>query len=190
MYSSRFKWCVVGNIVKTHVDAEGTMRYGTTAYAGGAKVFLCGKSWWVDDQEIRVIGLTRGKKFQVHDVPVSLIENVRAGRTYTPEILEIMDNFEFWEEWWDDSWGDHKATEAFVSVWNRKDELNRLENCFEIRKFDSEYIDPDLWYFWPKHIWLTYDSKRNLFLDSDTGKEYDIVEQLCYDRVMVRLREQ
>ena len=188
MPGNRFKWCVIGNIVMTHVDADGNLRHGTAAYAGGTKVFLCGKYWGIADQEIQVIGLTRGKKYQVHDVPVSLIENVRVGRTYMPKILEIMDNFEFWDGWWHDSWKDKLATDAFVEVWNRKDELNRLENCYEITKSDSEYVEPDIWYFWPERTWLTYDSKRDLFLDPDTGKEYGIVERLTYNRCMVRLR--
>lgn len=189
MEDKKFKYYVVGNIVKTHLDADNTLRYGTSAYTGGTKVFLCGKFWRLSDKEIQVIGLTRGKKYQVHSVPVELIENVRCSRTFRPGILAIMNNWECWNEWWHDSKEDQKATKAFVSVWNRKDELNSFKDCFEVLKVTSIYSDSDCWWFLSNHSQLTFDSKRERFFDSANGKEYDIVEWLTDVRVMVRLRE-
>ena len=131
MGKKKFKYCVIGNIKKTHVDADGVLRYGTPAFSGGTKVYLCGKFWHIADEEITVIGHTRGKKYQVHRVPVNLIENVRSSRTFQPAILCIMNNFEFWDLWWHDKNKDRKSTKQFVPVWNRKEELSSLVGCAE-----------------------------------------------------------
>ena len=189
MDRQRFKYCVIGNIVRTHVDVNGTLRHGTAAYTGGTKVFLCGKYWRLADREINVIGHTRGKKYQVHAVPVSLIENVRCGRTFRPWVLNIMDNWEYCSEWWHDSEKDRKATEDFVSVWNRRDELNRLTDCVEIKKYTSVYFDSGYQWFHPDHTQLTFDSESGCFLGPARKRVFDIVERLTDDRVMVKLRE-
>ena len=188
MEDRKFKYCVVGNIVKTHIDSDGTLRYGTSEYTGGTRVFLCGKFWTISDKEIEVIGLTRGKEYQVHKVPVNLIENVRSSRTFKPWILSIMDNWEFWNEWWHDSKKDQKATKAFVSVWNRKDELNSLEDCYEVMKVTSIYSESDFWWFL-NHTQLTFDPESKCFQDPSVGTKYGIVEWLSDDRVIVKLKE-
>ena len=112
-----WKYCVIGNVVKTHVDDNGVLRYGTSSFAGGKKVYLCGVFWDFSRDTIPVIGLCRGKRYLVQDVPVNLIENVRCSRAYNPAVLEIMNNFEFWDCWWGDSKEDKKATEEFVEKW-------------------------------------------------------------------------
>ncbi len=115
-----WKYCVVGNIVKTHVDNDGVLRHGTSSFAGGKKVYLCGVFWDFTRETIPVIGLCRGKRFLVQDVPVELIENVRCSRAYNPAVLEIMNNWEFWDCWWGNSKGDKDATKQFVERWNSK----------------------------------------------------------------------
>ena len=114
----RWKFCAVGNIVKTHVDAEGILRYGSAAYTGGTKVYLRGKYWSEADATIPVIGLNRDKRFQVNDVPVELIENVRFGRTFKPSVLDIMDDWEFFDCWWHTTAEDRRQALAFVTRWN------------------------------------------------------------------------
>ena len=113
-----WKYCVVGNIVRSHIDDEGIVRNGTPEYPGGARVYLCGKYWDHARKEITVVGLTRGKRHQVHEVPTKLIENVRCSRTYKPGILKIMNNWEFYDCWWGDTQEDKKAVQSFVEAWN------------------------------------------------------------------------
>ena len=36
-----WRYGVVGNITKTHFDDQGILRYGSSAFCGGAKVYLC-----------------------------------------------------------------------------------------------------------------------------------------------------
>ena len=114
-----WKYCVVGNIVRTHVDDAGILRYGTLTYSGGTRVYLEGRFWTPDRDTIPVVGLCRGKRYLVdYKVPVELIENVRCSRVYTPAVLAIMNNWEFKDWWWHDTVEDKKETEVFVSMWN------------------------------------------------------------------------
>ncbi|MBR4727495.1 MAG: hypothetical protein IK080_06350 [Clostridia bacterium] len=118
--SERTPWqyCVVGNVVKTHLDENGILRYGTVAYSGGTKVYLCGKYWEFDMDEIDVIGLSRrGRQHCVNSTPVGLIKNVRLSRTYKPAILSIMNDPEFRDCWWSNTPEDRADAEAFVAEW-------------------------------------------------------------------------
>ena len=115
-----WKYCVVGNIVKSHIDENGVLRYGTSAYSGGTKVYLCGKYWDLDNERITAVGLSRGKHFYVDHVPVGLIENVRCQKAFNPAVLEIMDNWEFGDYWWQNTNDDKEATEEFVAKWNSR----------------------------------------------------------------------
>lgn len=112
-----WRYCVVGNIVKSHYDADGILRYGTSAYVGGTKVYLAGRNWDFSRDEITVVGLSRGHQQQVHEVPVDLIENVRCQKVYKPSILNVMGNLEFWLCWWGNTKEDKKAAEEFVARW-------------------------------------------------------------------------
>ncbi len=118
-----WRYCVVGNIVKTHYDNNGILRYGTPAFRGGTKVYLCGKIWFEYNYEfnketIQALGLSRGKQYYVEDVPLHLIENVRCSKTYKPAIVNIMGDWESAHCWWTNTEEDKLATESFVAKWN------------------------------------------------------------------------
>lgn len=113
-----WKYCVVGNIVQTRIDENGVLRYGTSAFSGGTKVYICGKYWDERVKTITVIGLDRFKKFTVSDISPNTIENVRCQRVYKPKVLELMDNFEFWDYWWGNTKKEKKSAELFVEKWN------------------------------------------------------------------------
>ena len=38
-----WKYAVAGNIKKSHIDENGILRYGTSAFKGNTKVYLCGR---------------------------------------------------------------------------------------------------------------------------------------------------
>ncbi len=115
---TNWKYCVVGNIVKTHSDENGVVRYGTPAFTGGTKVYLCGKYWDNTYDTITVIGLNRGKKYQTNHIAPHLIENVRCSKVYNPAILDIMNNLEFEDWWWGNQKKDKIETIDFVNRWN------------------------------------------------------------------------
>lgn len=122
MENSKPNWrfCVVGNIAKTHFDDEGILRYGTKAFSGGAKVYLCGRFWNKDIKFIDVLGCNRQGRYEVEYISVDLIENVRASRTYKAKVMDIMNDFEFHDLWWQDSQEDRNDITRFLNEWNSK----------------------------------------------------------------------
>ena len=126
-------YCVVGNIKESHVDENGILRNGTAAFAGGAKVYLCGRLWDRSRDEISTLGITRGKKLQVVQTDISLIENVRCQKVFRTGVLEMMDNFEFRSCWWGKSKHEKADAEEFVAWWN-----NRPESTDEPASLDPE----------------------------------------------------
>ena len=116
--SADWKYCVVGNITKSHSDENGTVRYGTPAFTGGTKVYLCGKYWDPSRKTIEVIGITRGsRKYHVIDTNPAYIENVRCSKTYHPAVLDIMNNWEMQTLWWGNSETDKHEAAVFVYNW-------------------------------------------------------------------------
>ena len=123
MEEKEWKYCAVGNVVKTHLDKDGVVRYGTLQFTGGTKVYLYGK-FWHKSEEIAVLGLSRGKRYIVqYDVPIDYIENVRLQRTYHPKVLEIMNNFEFWDGWWGNTQEDREDVLRFIKAWKAVKEI-------------------------------------------------------------------
>ncbi|MBQ7625307.1 MAG: hypothetical protein IJS65_08530 [Clostridia bacterium] len=118
MEKRNWKYCVAGNIVKERYDENGVLRHGTPAFRGGTKVYLCGKRLPLSWNDIEVIGLTRGRRYDVVSVPLDHIENVRVSTVYKPRILKIMNDWEFKDDWWHDTPEDKKSAEAFVALWN------------------------------------------------------------------------
>ena len=122
-YDSNKNWrfCVVGNIVKEHVDEDGNVFYGTKAFTGGTKVYIDDRSYLLNKGLVNVIGLNRFKRYAVEQVSVELIENVRAQRIYKPTVIKIMARLESLDGW---SWrkrtaDDKRAVKAFVENWGK-----------------------------------------------------------------------
>ncbi len=113
-----WKYCVVGNITKSHIDKNGVVRYGTPAFTGGTKVYLCGKYWDSSRETITVIGMTRGKKYHVIDTVPTHIENVRCSKAYHPAVLNLMNNWEMYDLWWGNSAEDKKEAVEFTHKWH------------------------------------------------------------------------
>jgi len=81
-----WKYCVVGNIKKTHYDDNNILRYGTAAFTGGTKIYLCGRLWDKKRTHINALGLNRRKYLQVVWTDISHIENVRVQRVFKPKV--------------------------------------------------------------------------------------------------------
>lgn len=118
--SKEWKYCVVGNITKSHTDKDGILRYGTPAFSGGTKVYLCGKYWDPSRETIAVIGMTRGKKYHVIDTVPMYIENVRCSKAYHPAVITLMNNWEMHHLWWSNTAEDKKETIEFTNKWHAK----------------------------------------------------------------------
>ena len=111
-------YCVVGNIKKTHYDENGTLRYGTTAFTGGTKVYLSGRIWDKTRDHINVLGVSRGNRWEVIWTDVSLIENLRCQKVFKKTVLEFMNNHEYRAGWWGKSKNEKSNAEDFVKWWN------------------------------------------------------------------------
>ena len=115
----KWKYCVVGNITKSHIDESGILRYGTPAFTGGTRVYLCGKYWDPSQETISVIGITRGsRKSHVIDTNPAYIENVRSSKTNQPIVLDLMNDWEMYTLWWGNTLEDKTEVEEFVRKWN------------------------------------------------------------------------
>lgn len=119
---NNWRFCAVGNIVKEHVDEDGTVFYGTKAFPGGTKVYLDDRTYGVNEGMVNVIGLNRFKKYALENIPDTFIEHVRMKRVYKPTILKIMDHLESVDGWmWRKRTAeDKRAVKAFVQAWNHK----------------------------------------------------------------------
>ena len=122
-----WKYCVVGNIVKERIDENGVLRYGTAAFKGGAKVYLCGKEYDFSRDSIDALGLSRGRRLQVIWTPRDQIENLRLQKVYRPGVLYIMNDDEFARYWWGDTDADKRDAEGFIRRWNWHKEHDRPE---------------------------------------------------------------
>lgn len=114
-----WNYCVVGNITKTHFDPDGTLRYGSAAFCGGTRVYLCGRNWFPEIGKIAVIGLDRHRKYSVCDVWPELIENVRLRRVYKPSVVEMMNCCEFEDGWWHDQPEEKEDALDFIKNWSK-----------------------------------------------------------------------
>ena len=114
-----WRFGVVGNITKSHLDEDGQLRYGTKAFTPGTKVFLGGKYWDSSRDVIGVIGQNRFGRMITEAVPVELIENVRTQIIRHPQVLDIIDYEESMEgwDWWQRTAADKKETQQFVNDW-------------------------------------------------------------------------
>lgn len=115
-----WRYSAVGNITRTHIDEQGVLRYGSRAYRGGTKVYLCGKFWSKECGTIGAVGLNRYKRYEFSDVSPDLIENVRCQRVYKPAVLTLMNDWEFSDTWWGKSAEDKADVQRFADYWKRE----------------------------------------------------------------------
>ncbi|MBQ8150488.1 MAG: hypothetical protein IJ041_08210 [Clostridia bacterium] len=116
-----WRFCIVGNAVHQHTDANGQVLYGTKAFTGGTKLYINDRTWEPNHGSAFVIGLNRFGHYAVEQIPVELIENLRIQRVFKPTVLEIMDYLEKADGWlWRGRTAeDRRALVAFVEDYGR-----------------------------------------------------------------------
>lgn len=117
---SNWRFCVVGNIVRTHKGDNGETYYGTKEFTGGTKVYINGRYWYdFERTDISVIGLNRFKRYVFAWIDPNMIENVRLQVIKKPTVLRIMDYEEAMEGW--EFWGrtaqDRRDAKVFAENW-------------------------------------------------------------------------
>ena len=78
--TKNLRFCVVGNIIAQHIDADGKLLYGSKAFSSGTKVYIDDLTYNLNQGRVSVIGQNRFGRYVVESVPNDLIENVRAQR--------------------------------------------------------------------------------------------------------------
>lgn len=118
--NKNWRFCVVGNITKQHLDENGNILYGAKAFVGGTKVYIDDRTFNLNEGMVSVIGLNRYGRYAVENIPIDLIENIRLQRVFKPKVLEIMNHLEVMDGWvWHDRTAeDKRALNAFIKVWN------------------------------------------------------------------------
>ena len=112
----RMRYCVIGNIVKERQDADGVIRHGTLSFPGGRKVYISRRLW--DDYTVTVLGLNRFKsRYILEKIPLAFLENIRASKTFSPRVSELMANdIEHDDMWWLYTEEDKKRSEEFAQI--------------------------------------------------------------------------
>lgn len=103
-----WRWCLVGNVVKTHPFGDSKEeRRGTKQFAPGAKVYCAPGQWGDGYEQIVVIGHPRHGKHLIQVVmPSKRIENFRVQKVFKPAVLNIMKQNIY--RWWDNSDSDYE----------------------------------------------------------------------------------
>lgn len=117
--NKNWRFCVVGNITKQHLDTDGNVLYGTKAFAGGTKVYIEDMSFNLSEGNVSVIGLNRYGRYAVERVPMELIENIRLQRVFKPKVLEVMHSLAIMDGWvWRGRTAEDKRTlNSFIKTW-------------------------------------------------------------------------
>lgn len=114
--NNNWKFCVVGNIVKQHLDESGNVLYGTQAFSGNTKVYINDFTFDLHPGMITVLGLNRFGRYSIERVYIGLIENIRLQKVFKPKVLEIMDHYSLMEgmSWRGRTAEDRRTLEKFV----------------------------------------------------------------------------
>ena len=122
MGNPNWRFGVVANIAKYHIDNNGNEYRGTQAFTGGTKVYLAGKSWDNESKEISVIGRNRFGRIVLERIPINCLENIRTQQIFKPRVLEIIEHLEAMEGWiwWARTSIDRKETKEFVEAWQKR----------------------------------------------------------------------
>lgn len=122
MEDVEWRFGVVGNIVGEHIGENGNTYYGTKAFTPKTKVYINGKYWDFDREEIGVIGRNRFGRIVSETIPIDLIENIRTQKIYKPKVLEIIHGLTVMDgwHWWEKTAEDRKDAESFVKIINSK----------------------------------------------------------------------
>lgn len=137
MGSRMMKYCVIGNIVKEHVDNAGILRFGTRSFPGGRKVYIS-RRLWGDVGEVTVMGLNRYKtSYSLERVPLKLIDNIRCSRTFEQGVVRLMQNDSESENMWFLYRDEDKAkAEEYVRILN----LVKLGDMTAFNQYYRDYM--------------------------------------------------
>ena len=98
--SLQWRWCLVGNIVKSHEYGEDhEIRTGTKQFMPGAKIYLAPIQWGDGYEDVVVIGKPRHRRGLIEIIMQrKYIISYRLQKVFQPAVLERMEKSEY--SWW------------------------------------------------------------------------------------------
>ena len=93
IYSERpgWIWCLVGNVVDWHrVGPDGHLTRGTNHFRPGAKLYCMPPAWGDGYERAYVVGRHRSGGLRCVVMGVSLIENFRLKKVYSPSVIRAI----------------------------------------------------------------------------------------------------
>lgn len=133
-----WRWCLVGNIVKTHEYGEDhEIKTGSRHFAPGAKVYMAPVQWGDGYERITVIGKPRKRRNYVEVIMRSeLIENLRMQKVFTPAVLKKMDQSEY--HWWTNTESDRDEVIEYLETRNPDAAENAKKKYWRFPKVADE----------------------------------------------------
>ena len=97
-----WRWCMVGNIVDTHIYGENhELMHGTKHFRPNAKVYISLSYPGMGNEKVRVIGIPRHSKEYIEiAIPRRYICNFRLQKVFSPAVLRRMKNTDYHMCWW------------------------------------------------------------------------------------------
>ena len=120
-----WRWCLVGNIVKTREYGEDReIKYGTKGFSGGTKVYLAPIQWGDGYERVVVLGKPRHKHGLAEMViPLKHFENYRLKKVFEPNVLERMNKSDY--SWWENRDADREGIEGILTWANDNPDRER-----------------------------------------------------------------
>ncbi len=135
---AEWKYCVVGNIAKEHINTNGNTRNRTITFPEGRKVYISRELRRAPDT-VTVLGLNLSEnEYVLERVPLFQLENIRCQKISSPDITAFMcDQTSHFRKWWDNSEEDHFDALIYAGT------LQALSSPFDEPEAEWLYIPDD-----------------------------------------------
>ncbi|MBR1823587.1 MAG: hypothetical protein IJ779_05080 [Ruminococcus sp.] len=122
-----WRWCLVGNIVETHIlGEEHEIMHGTKHFRPNAKVYIALAYPGMGNERVRVIGIPRHLRDYI-EIAISrqYICNFRLQKVFSPAVLRHMKNTDYYMCWWGNTDKDRDDINGCLEYFNSEAEKYR-----------------------------------------------------------------
>ncbi|MBP3268518.1 MAG: hypothetical protein J6M07_09420 [Ruminococcus sp.] len=124
-----WRWCMVGNIVDTHIYGENhELMHGTKHFRPNAKVYISLSYPGMGNEKVRVIGIPRHSKDYIEIAILRrYICNFRLQKVFSPAVLRRMKNTDYHMYWWGNTDKDRDDINGCLDYFNSEAEKYRQQ---------------------------------------------------------------
>ncbi len=155
---AEWKYCVVGNIAKEHINTNGNTGTRTITFPEGRKVYIS-RDFWRAPDEVTAMGLDQSNsKYVLQRIPLNHLENIRCQKVSDPSITELMHNDTGYDcLWWKNTSGYYLDAQIYAEA---------------LQTLSSPFHEPDAeWLF-------VSDDGSTLFLCPYAGRAWETGKQI------------